>query len=228
MVRNRNGYWMSPKFFMSASAEGGGGGESGTGLEGGTPSETPAEEGTKAPEASNSEPKKSDSADAQIAKLQAEIARQKEAISKATKEAADYKRELRARQTQEEIDAANKKEEQEKRDQEFADLQKEVARARSAKSVMSKLGVDENVAGQISECLMGCEDIDNALLLIQQAWEAREKALKIQYGKIPPPGAGGGSEDREMQEALKFAKELGRQKAGNRQSVREQLQGLIR
>ena len=41
-------------------------------------------------------------------------------------------------------------------------------------------------------------------------------------------GAGGGSEDRETQEAMKFAKEFGQQRAGSKQSVRDRLQGLIR
>ena len=208
-------------------AEGDGGGEPAPAGDG---SGEPAPAGNDPGSGSNTgDGQKNDGAgDAQIASLKAEIEKLKKAKDEAASEAAGYKRELRARQTQEEIDAANKKEEQEKRDQEYAELQKEVARARSSKSVMAKLGVNEEIAGKISECLMGCEDLDNALLLIQQSWEAREKALKVQYGKIPAPGAGGGSEDRETQEAMKIAKELGKQRAGNNQSVRSQLQGLIR
>ena len=165
---------------------------------------------------------------AQIEQLKADIAKQKEAISKATKEAADYKRALRAKQTQEEIDAENKKEAEEKQAARLAELEKQVARANCTKSVMAKLSVDEETAGQIAECLAGCEDIENALLLIQKAWEAKEKKLKLEYGKIPGPGAGGGSEDKETQAALELAKELGQRRAKNSESVRAQLGGLVR
>lgn len=165
---------------------------------------------------------------AQIEQMKKDMADQKKALDEATKQAAERKRELRAKQTQEEIDAANKKEAEEKREQEFQELQKKVARAEGTKSVMSKLSVDEETAGQIAECLMGSEDADNALLLIQKAWETREKALKIEYGKIPGPGAGGSNEDKETQAAIELAKELGKRKAQSDTSVRDQLKGLVR
>ena len=165
---------------------------------------------------------------AQIEQMKADMAKQKEALDKATKEAAGYKRDLRAKQTQEEIDAANKAEAEEKAAARLAELEKEVARAKSTKSVMAKLGVDEDAAGSIAECLAGCEDVDNALLLIQKAWDAKEKALRLEFGKIPGPGAGGGSEDKEMQAAMALAKELGQRKAQSTTSVRDQLKGLVR
>lgn len=165
---------------------------------------------------------------AQIEQMKADMAKQKEALDKATKEAAGYKRDLRAKQTQEEIDAANKAEAEEKAAARLAELEKEVARAKSTKSVMAKLGVDEDAAGSIAECLAGCEDVDNALLLIQKAWDAKEKALRLEFGKIPGPGAGGGSEDKEMQAAMALAKELGQRRAQSTTSVRDQLKGLVR
>ena len=165
---------------------------------------------------------------ATIDQLKRDLASMTEAKDKATKEAADRKRELRAKQTQEEIDAETKKEEAEKAARELDELRKKVAKAESTKSVMAKLSVDEDTAGQIAESLVGCENIENALLLIQKAWTAKEKALRLEFGKIPGPGSGGGSEDREMQEAMAFAKEFGQQRAGNKQSVRDKLSGLIR
>ena len=156
------------------------------------------------------------------------MAKQKEALDKATSEAGKYRKELQSKMTQEQIDAENKKEEQEKRDREFAELQKKVARAEGTKSVMAKLNVDEPMAEKIAESLIGCENADNALLLIQQAWLAKEKALKQEYGKVPPPGAGGGSEDKETQAALELAKELGQRRANTAKSVRDQLGGLVR
>lgn len=165
---------------------------------------------------------------AKIKQMEADMAKQKAALDKATSEAAQYKKELRTKQTQEEIDAANKKEAEEKAAQHVAELEREVSRIKATKSVMSNLGVDEATAGNIAESLVGCENVENALLLIKQAWDAKEKALRVEFGKVPPPGAGGGSEDREKQEALKLAKELGQQKAGRGNSIRSQLQSFIR
>lgn len=165
---------------------------------------------------------------AQIEQMKADMAKQKAALDKATKEAGDARKALKAKMTQEEIDAANKAEAEEKAAARLAELEKEVARAKSTKSVMAKLGVDEDAAGSIAECLAGCEDVDNALLLIQKAWDAKEKALRLEFGKIPGPGAGGGSEDKEMQAAMALAKELGQRRAQSTTSVRDQLKGLVR
>jgi len=164
----------------------------------------------------------------QIEKMKIDMAKQKEALDKATSEAGKYRKELQAKKTQEEIDADAQKEAAEKAAARLAELEREVAMTKSSKAVMSKLGVDEATAGKIAECLIGCENVDNALLLIQQAWTAKEKALRIEFGKIPGPGTGGGSEDKEMQAALDLAAELGKRKAKTAESVRSQLGGLVR
>jgi len=226
-MTHKNGFLpLNLQFFAEPGGEGGVGGDNpagddpnggGTGGEGGEANK-PGEQGGNDTAALL----------AQIEQMKKDMADQKKALDEATKQAAERKRELRAKQTQEEIDAANKKEAEEKREQEFQELQKKVARAEGTKSVMSKLSVDEETAGQIAECLMGSEDADNALLLIQKAWETREKALKIEYGKIPGPGAGGSNEDKETQAAIELAKELGKRKAQSDTSVRDQLKGLVR
>ena len=226
-MTHKNGFLpLNLQFFAEPGGEGGVGGDNpagddpnggGTGGEGGEANK-PGEQGGNDTAALL----------AQIEQMKKDMADQKKALDEATKQAAERKRELRAKQTQEEIDAANKKEAEEKREQEFQELQKKVARAEGTKSVMSKLSVDEETAGQIAECLMGSEDANNALLLIQKAWETREKALKIEYGKIPGPGAGGSNEDKETQAAIELAKELGKRKAQSDTSVRDQLKGLVR
>lgn len=171
----------------------------------------------------------------QLERLQGEIARQKAALDKATHEASDYKKQLnesknalKAKMTQEEIDAQNKKEQEEKNAQELEELRRKVSKAENTRSVMGKLSVDEETAGQIAESMTGCENIENALLLIQKTWAAKEKALRQEFGKIPPPGAGGGSEDKETQAAMALAKELGQRRAQVATSVRDQLKGLVR
>ena len=227
MVRNRNGFWMSPKFFMSPDDGGGAGGD---GNPGGDPGA--GADGENNPAGNDGEKAKETDASAltaQVEQLKADLAKQKEAFDKASKEVASYKRELRSKQTQEEIDAANKKEAEEKAAARLQELEREVARVKSTKSVMAKLSVDEEAAGKIAECLSGCEDVDNALLLIQKAWEAEEKKLRLEFGKIPGPGAGGSNEeDAEEKAAIELAKQLGRNRAEADKSVTEGLKGYIR
>lgn len=228
MVRNRNGFWMSPKFFMSPDDGGGAGGADGApaGAESGANAG-----GENAPAGSEDKGNEPDVKTllAQIEQKNADMAKMKAALDEATSEAGKYRKELRAKQTQEEIDAANKKEEQDKRDREFAELQKKVARAEGTKNVMSRLNVDEDTAGKIAECMVGCEDSNNALLLIQKAWDAREKALRLEFGKIPGPGAGGSNdEDAEEKAAIEIAKRIGRSKAESDKSVSSGLKGYIR
>jgi len=223
MLRNRNGYWMYHKFFSPDDGAGAGGD--------GVPAGDGNNQGGENAQGADGGAENNDTKDllAQIEQLKADMAKQKDALDAATKEAGNYRKELRAKQTQEEIDAANKKEAEEKAAKELEDLRKEVARAKSTKSVMAKLSVDEDAAGKIAECLSGCEDVDNALLLIQKAWEAKEKALRLEFGKIPSPGAGGSSEeDAAEKAAIERAKALGRARAESDKSVADGLKGYMR
>ena len=227
MLRNRNGYWMSPGFAaLFAPDDGGGNGGDSTG----DPAGADPNNGGAGGETGGAGAEDAKAAlEAQIEQMKAEMAKQKEAINNATKEAAKYKRELQSKKTQEEIDADAKAEAAEKAAKELEDLRKEVARAKSTKSVMAKLGVDEETAGTIAENLIGCENIDNALLLIQKAWTAKEKALRLEFGKIPGPGAGGSSEeDAEEKAAIEMAKRLGRERTASEKSVADGLKGYIR
>lgn len=227
MLRNRNGYWMSPGFAaLFAPDDGGGNGGDSTG----NPAGADPNNGGAGGETGGAGAEDAKAAlEAQIEQMKAEMAKQKEAINNATKEAAKYKRELQSKKTQEEIDADAKAEAAEKAAKELEDLRKEVARAKSTKSVMAKLGVDEETAGTIAENLIGCENIDNALLLIQKAWTAKEKALRLEFGKIPGPGAGGSSEeDAEEKAAIEMAKRLGRERTASEKSVADGLKGYIR
>lgn len=228
MVRNRNGYWMDSRF-NALYAPDGGDGAGGAGGDG-----TPAGDGNgsagadgKTADNGGEDPKAA--LEAQIEQLKADMAKQKLALDKATSEAGDLRKELRSKMTQEQIDAANKKEAEEKAAKELEELRREVARAKSTKSVMSKLSVDEETAGKIAECMSGCEDVDNALLLIQKAWTAKEKALRLEFGKIPGPGSGGSSEeDAEEKAAIELARKLGRERSEANRSVAEGLKGYIR
>lgn len=230
MYRNRNGYWMSPKFSaLFAPDDGGGSGadgaDAGTAGDAGTGSEADTGNGADSDTGDDG----GDDLAGELAKARADLAKYKAAIDKATKEASDAKKALRAKQSAEEIAAEEKKAADERAAQEIEELRREVARTKAVKSVMSKLGTDEEISGKVAEYLYGAEDVDAALTEIQRAWTAREKALKLEYGKVPPPGAGGANgEDEETVRAIKLAKEMGQERAKVSESVQSQLKGLIR
>lgn len=163
---------------------------------------------------------------AEIAKLKAELVRQKNAIDEATKQAAAYKRELRAKQSAEEIAAEEKKAADEAAKKEIEELRREVVRAKSVKTVMGKLGTGEEESAKIADYLYGAEDVDAALTEIQRAWAAKEKALRMEFGKIPLPGAG--AENTAVNEAINRARELGKAKAETNKQASEALKAYMR
>lgn len=128
----------------------------------------------------------------EVARLKAEIAKHKAALDKATKEAGEYKKQLRASKSAEEQRAEEEKERQEAIQQELETLRKQSAVATISKSVMSFVG-DESVSTTIAEALYGAADVDGALDALSKAWATREKKLKLEYGKIPAPEAGDGA-----------------------------------
>ena len=130
------------------------------------------------------------SENAELAKLKAEFAKQKAALEKATKEAGDYRKQLRAKQRAEEVAAEEAKALQQSMQEELEQLRKEKAVAATTAKIMP-LVTDGDVAAQIAEYLYGADDVDAALTAIQKAWTAKEKALRLEYGKIPAPGVGG-------------------------------------
>ena len=233
----KNGHWMDPRFAgrmklnLQQFADGGEGGDPGadTGDNGDNGGAGDAGNGgNNADQGGEDGADNLDALNAEIARLKAEMATQKKALDAATSEAGKYRRELKSKMTQEQIAEAEKQEAAEKAAQELENLRKEVAKGKTVKSLMGKLSLSEEEAGELADHMYGAADIDTALLLIQKAWMAKEKALRMEFGKIPGPGAGGSSEDKEMEEALKLAKELGKRRAVSSESVRDQLKGLVR
>jgi len=127
---------------------------------------------------------------AEIARLKAELAKAKAATDKATKEAGDYKKALRAKQTAEEAKAEEEAESRAAIERELAELRKEKAVGAISHKVFAFTN-DEKTSNDIAELLYGAADADAALDAIQKAWTAKEKALRLEYGKIPAPGVGG-------------------------------------
>ena len=174
-----NGYGMSQRLFYAPDNGGGAGTEAG---------DVGAD--TEATNVSN-EDNGNDSLNAEIARLKTELARQKNSIDKATKEAAAYKRQLREHQTAEEAAAEEQKAAKEAQETELNELRKKFAVMETTKNVAVKLNSDEATAEKIANMLYGAEDADGALLEIQKLMTTREKALRTEFGKIPPPAAGG-------------------------------------
>ena len=236
MIRNHNGFWMSPKFFMSPDAGGASAGDSvaaGEATPGGDAMDASgitagsAETADKADANVQTDDNSSDALNAEIARLKAEMAKQKNALDKATHEASEAKKSLKAKMTQEEIDAASKQEADERAAKELEDLRREVAKGKTVKSVMGKLGLDEDTAGNLADALYGAADIDNALLSIQKAWQIREKALRLEYGKVTGPGAGSDSNSPEAQ-AVKRAADIGKARNAQNEQAQKAMNAYMR
>ena len=124
-----------------------------------------------------------------LEELKAENAKLKASNDKLSKESAEKTRRLRANQTAEQAAAEEAKERAQAQAEELAALRKEIAVTKTSKRVMSFVG-DEETANSIAGFLYGSEDPDAVIDAFQKAWTAKEKALRLEYGKIPAPGAG--------------------------------------
>lgn len=153
--------------------------------------------------------------DAEIKRLKAELAKQISKNDTLAKENAEQKKAIRARQSAEEIAAEEKRAQDEARDKELADLRKRFAVAETSKRVMGFVG-DEASSTQIAEFLYGAEDVDGVVDVLSKAWMAKEKKLRLEYGKIPAPGVGGADgptitkeqlDNMKFTERVKFANE---------------------
>ena len=143
---------------------------------------------------------------AEIARLKAELTKAQNKNDALAKENAEKAKQLRAKQTAEEAAAEEAKAQQDALMQELETLRKERAVASTTAKIIP-LVTDSVVAGQVAEYLYGAEDVDSAIAAIQKAWAAKEKALRLEYGKIPAPGTGaseGPTYTREQVNAMKY------------------------
>lgn len=164
---------------------------------------------------------------AEIARLKAAMAKQKDALDKATHEAKESKQALKAKMTAEEIAANEKKEADERAAKELEDLRRQVAKGNTVKTVMGKLGLDEESAGNLADHMFGAADIENALLEIQKAWQAKEAALRKEFGKLTGPGTGADSNSPEAQ-AVKRAADFGKARNAQNEQAQKAMSAYIR
>ena len=151
-----------------------------------------------------------DNISSEIAKLRAEVARQKAALDKATKEAGDYRKQLRAKQSEEEIAAAEKQVADEERDRKLAEYEKRFTVAEASKKIMSFVG-DEKTSTTLAEFLFGAADVDSAIEELNKAWIAKEKKLRAEYGRITAPGVGrtdGGTITKEQLDMMTYTERI--------------------
>ena len=236
MLRWKNGEWVNEplmklnlqQFAEPAGDAGTEGGDAGAGDAGGAEAAgNESENAGNQPESNQDGNTSPEVQSAEIARLKAEIAKQKAALDKATHEAAENKRALKAKMTAEEIAAQEKAAAEEAQKQRIIELEKQVAKTSTVKTVMGKLGLDEESAGNLADHLYGAADIENALLEIQKAWQSREAAIRKEFGKVTAPGAGADSNSPEAQ-AIKRAQELGKSRNALNERAQNALNAYIR
>ena len=112
----------------------------------------------------------------------AEINRLKAQLSKANSEAADYKKQLRGKQTADEAAAAEQKATMDKLTQENTDLKRSIA--------LAAMGYDEKLADSTAIAMVD-GDMDTVMKNQATFNESREKAIRAeQMKKTPRPAAG--------------------------------------
>lgn len=147
-----------------------------------------------------------DTESVEIKRLKAELAKAINKNDALSKENAEQRKQIRAKQTAEEAAAEEAKAQQDALMQELETLRKERAVATATAKIIPLVD-DSAVAGQVAEYLYGAEDVDSAIAAIQKAWAAKEKALRLELGKIQAPGTGGNdgpTYTREQVDAMKY------------------------
>lgn len=119
----------------------------------------------------------------------AEVNRLKAALSKANSEAADYKKQLRTKQTDDEAAAAAQKEEHDKLAQENADLKRSIALS-ERKAKLLAMGYDENLATETATAMVD-GDMDKVMANQNKYLEGQKKVIQADMmKKTPRPAAG--------------------------------------
>lgn len=128
---------------------------------------------------------------------EAEVNRLKAALSKANSEAADYKKQLRTKQTDDEAAAAAQKEEHDRLVQENADLKRSMALS-ERKAKLLAMGYDESLADETAAAMVD-GDMDKVMANQSKYLEVQKKNIQADaMRKTPRPAAGddgNGSED---------------------------------
>ena len=119
----------------------------------------------------------------------AEVNRLKAALSKANSEAAEFKKQLRSKQSDDEAAAAAQKEEHEKLVKENGELKRSIALSES-KGKLLAMGYDEKLADETAAAMVD-GDMDKVMVNQSKYLEAQKKIIQAdQMRKTPRPAAG--------------------------------------
>lgn len=135
---------------------------------------------------------------------EAEVNRLKAALSKANSEAADYKKQLRTKQTDDEAAAAAQKEEHDRLLQENADLKRSMALS-ERKAKLLAMGYDESLADETAAAMVD-GDMDKVMANQSKYLEVQKKNIQADaMRKTPRPAAGDDGNGGSMDYAKKIA-----------------------
>ena len=135
---------------------------------------------------------------------EAEVNRLKSALSKANSEAADYKKQLRTKQTDDEAAAAAQKEEHDRLVQENADLKRSMALS-ERKAKLLAMGYDESLADETAAAMVD-GDMDKVMANQSKYLEVQKKNIQADaMRKTPRPAAGDDGNGGSMDYAKKIA-----------------------
>lgn len=135
---------------------------------------------------------------------EAEVNRLKAALSKANSEAADYKKQLRTKQTDDEAAAAAQKEEHDRLVQENADLKRSMALS-ERKAKLLAMGYDESLADETAAAMVD-GDMDKVMANQSKYLEVQKKNIQADAMRnTPRPAAGDDGNGGSMDYAKKIA-----------------------
>ena len=156
----------------------------------------------------------------------AELARMKSALDKATSEAADYKKQLKGKLTEDEAAAAEREAKWAEMEAKLQQLQEEKTISTYKASYLAMTGFDEKLAEDTAKAL-AAGDMEKVFANQQKANAAYEKKLRAELVKKDPKPDGAGGEDEQKDSAVEYAKMLGKQRADALKSANEGLKNYF-
>lgn len=156
----------------------------------------------------------------------AEIARMKSALDKATSEAADYKKQLKGKLTEDEAAAAEREAKWAEMEAKLKELETEKTISTYKASYLAMPGFDEKLAEDTAKALAE-GDMKAVFANQQKANAAYEKKLRAEMVKQDPKPDGAGGDDQKKDTAVEFAKKLGKQRADALKSANEGLKNYF-
>lgn len=145
----------------------------------------------------------------------AELARMKSALDKATSEAADYKKQLKGKLTEDEAAAAEREAKWAEMEAKLKALELEKTISTYKASYLAMNGYDEKLAEDTAKALAE-GDMAKVFANQQKANAAYEKKLRADLVKQDPkPDGAGGGDNRDEDPSVELARKLGKEKAAS-------------